>query len=449
MKIFGNCQQALALLLGALWIPITGLAQSVLDIQRWTTTQGAEVWYLYSKSIPLVDVRVGFLAGSRFDGEDYGVAHFVASSIGEKTKTQSAEQIADAFDCVGAQFSVNTNHDAAVLSFRTLSDQKYFLPATQNFSEVFQNLDFSPATLSRVKKQTITAIKLENQSASAVANKTFYGLLYKGTPYEYPVLGTLDKVRNMREEALRRFYQQYYVAHNERIVIVGDIALGDAKALAEKLSFHLPTGKRISSKIFLEKSPRAEQSWVDFPSTQTTILMGQVGVSYQDPHWYSLMVGNYVLGGAGLTSLLSEELRQKNGLVYGISTEFRRMALRGPFVLFFQTRAEETHQAFGQAQNLLSDFIQKGPDDIQIKRAKQAITGSFPIGLSSNEQLADALLKMAIYELPVDYLDQFVVRINKVSVKSVKAALEKNVDPKHMVTVFVGKQVQTNEKKST
>jgi zinc protease len=179
---------------------------------------------------------------------------------------------------------------------------------------------------------------------------------------------------------------------------------------------------------------------IDYPTTQTHVLIGQPGISRDDPDYFPLYVGNHVLGGSGLVSRISEEIREKRGLSYSAYSYFTPMRQRGPFTIGLQTRNDQVEQALQVARDTLQKFIEEGPTARELEESKQNITGGFPLRLSSNKKIVGMLAMIGFYQLPIDYLDTFTTRVEAVTLEDIRDAFSRRIQPGNMVTVLVGSQ---------
>jgi zinc protease len=174
------------------------------------------------------------------------------------------------------------------------------------------------------------------------------------------------------------------------------------------------------------------------PSTQSHVLMGVVGMSRNDPDYFPLFVGNYVLGGGGFDSRLMHEVRDKRGYAYSAYSYFMPMMEDGPFQLGLQTKLAQTDDALTVARSTLREFVAKGPSEDELTQAKSNLTGGFPLRFDSNKKILNYLAAIGFYRLPLDYLDTWVDHVNAVDVAAVKQAFARRVDPDNLVTVVVG-----------
>ncbi len=307
------------------------LSKKVLNIKTWQTKKGAKVYFVRMTELPMIDVRVVFAAGSSYDNKDWGVAALTNSMLGEGTVTHNADKIATEFDRVGAQFSASADRDKAMLSLRSLSDVQYLNPALNMFAGIVSRTNFPEKSFQRVKNQTIAEIKMGQQNPSTIASKAFYQAIYGASPYAHSVNGSLTSINKLTRKQAQRFYQQYYVAKNAKIILVGNITQQHAHEIAQKIVANLPEGKSASTLNTVKFVKNPTDKKIKFPSKQTTIILGQAGINRQNPNYFPLIVGNTILGGTSSTSLLFDEIRNKRGLVYSVYSYFLPLKYRGPF----------------------------------------------------------------------------------------------------------------------
>lgn len=411
------------------------------QIENWQTSNGTQVLFVEAKELPMLDIRLVFDAGAARDPKG-GVALLTSSMLNQGTKNKDTDAIATAFDDVGAEYSAESERDMAVLSLRTLSKADALQPAIDTFVEVIGQPVFPEKSFDRLINQVKTSLQSEKQSPSAIADRAFYQQLFGEHPYAAMPIGTEASVNGITVADLQQFYQQYYVANNAVLVIVGDADSKQAKALAEKISNSLPTGKKAAALPKVEPLESAQEVRLPYPSSQTTILMGQPGLTRDDADFFPLYVGNHILGGSGLVSIISNEIREKRGLSYSAYSFFRPMREAGPYQFGLQTRNDQAEQALEVLKQTLVDFVEQGPTAEQLTAAQKNITGGFALRLDSNSKIADYLAMIGFYQLPLDHLDTFNARVEAVTVEQIKAAYKKRIHPQKMITVLVGGEAE-------
>jgi zinc protease len=174
------------------------------------------------------------------------------------------------------------------------------------------------------------------------------------------------------------------------------------------------------------------------PSSQTHILLGQPGIRRDDADYYALYVGNHVLGGGGLVSQLSNEVREKRGLSYSVYSYFLPMGERGPFQLGLQTRNDQVDEALQVLRDTLATYVAEGPSAEELEAAKNNITGGQALRIDSNRKILEYLAVIGFYELPLDYLETFNAKVEAVTLEQVREVFRRRIQPERMLTVLVG-----------
>lgn len=145
-----------------------------------------------------------------------------------------------------------------------------------------------------------------------------------------------------------------------------------------------------------------------------------------------------MLGGSGLTSILAERMREDRGLSYSSSSRLSTGARRGRFQMATQVRNDALGEALEVLRGSFAELRDEGPTDERMEASRRNITGSFPLQLDSNRDLLGYVSSIGFHDLPHDYLQQFVDRIEGMDKQAVRQALQDQLDPERMVTVLVG-----------
>lgn len=413
-----------------------------IKIQSWSTDNGARVLFSETHQIPMLNIQVSFDAGSARDGTFFGIANFTNAMLDEGTKTMSTDEIAEAFDKVGAQYAADVNRDMAIVSLRTLTDPKLLDSALQTFIEVLSEPSFPQQAFSRVQGQLLSGLEAEQQQPSAIMSKDFFKMLYGDQPYGHPTSGNKEDIQAIAPYNLQQFYDKYYVAKNALVVIVGDVTLAQAKDMANKITSKLKSGAE-ASKLQMStaqvKTAQKLQDHINFPSEQTHIAIGQIGIAKNDPDFFPLLLGNYILGQSPLSSELFQEVRDKRGLAYSVGSDFVTLKSPGPFVIVLQTRTDRAAESITVARTVLRNFLQQGPTEQQLVAAKKSVIGQFPLKIADNSSISGALNIIGFYNLPLDYLDTYTAKVNAVTLPQIQDAFKSHINFDQMVTVTVGR----------
>ena len=145
-----------------------------------------------------------------------------------------------------------------------------------------------------------------------------------------------------------------------------------------------------------------------------------------------------MLGGSGLVSKLSDEIREKRGLAYSSYSYFVPMRKKGPFLLGLQTKNESAEEALQVLHNVVKDFVENGPTEQELTAAKKNLIGGFALRIASNKSMVENLASIGFYNQPLDYLETFTAKVEAVTLEQVKDAFRRTVKPDKLVTVVVG-----------
>jgi len=413
-------------------------AQAGVTIQRWQTAQGTQVLFVESHEIPMLDVAVDFPAGSGYDPADKaGLAHLTQGLLDQGAGGLSETDIAHRLADVGAVLGGRFERDRAGVTLRTLSSAREREVGLNMMARVLQTPVYAPAIVAREKQRVLASLREMEAQPAELAENALYRAMYGQHPYAHPELGEAASVAKLKPEDLRAFHRTHYSAPNAVISIMGDITRAEAEALALRLTVKLPQGAVLAPLPKPLPTPASERRIVH-PSAQSHVLIGGIGVARGDPDFFSLYVGNYVLGGGGFDSRMLKEIRDKRGYAYSAYSYFAPLAVAGPFTLGLQTKNAQTDEALKVARETLQQFVTDGPTEDELAQAKANLTGGFPLRIDSNKKILEYLSLIGFYKLPADYLDTWVARVNAVDVASVKQAFARRVHPDQMATVVVG-----------
>jgi zinc protease len=412
-------------------------ANAGLNIQHWQTPQGSEVYFVENHDLPIIDLSVNFDAGNaRDEVAKAGLAGVTKYMMSLGAAGLSEEQISKQLADVGANLGGNIDSDIATFKLRTLSSTRERDQALDIFTKILQQPDFPANALSREKSRIIAGLKESATQPESISNRAFMKALYPNHPYS--INAEPETVALIQREDLQKFYATYYGAKGAVIAVIGDMSRAEAAKLAERIASGLPQVAAPAPLPAVTYPEQAREVRIAHPASQSHILLGYPGVKRGDPDFFALYVGNYVLGGGGFVSRLTEEVREKRGLVYSVYSYFMPMTQIGPFQIGLQTKREQAEQALKVVNETLDKFMQGGISDKELVAAKQNITGGFPLRLDSNAKILDYLAVIGFYHLPLTYLDDFNKNINAVTKAQVKDAFNRRIDTKKMVTIVVG-----------
>ncbi len=424
-----------ALLLCVVTVP----AHALLPIQHWQAKSGARVYFVESRDLPMLDISIDFPSGSVFDtAAKSGLAALTARLLKLGAGGLSEDEIARRLADTGAQLGGRFENDRAGVSLRTLTSPDELKQALDVFARIVLRPEFPAAVVEREKARIIAAIREADTKPETILARNFGAMIYGSHTYGLRSAGEPATVATLTRADVMGFYRRHYTSDHAVVAIMGNLPRAAAEALADQLTAGLPRSGAPAVIPAVQDLVRAESRALPHPATQSHLMMGAPGIKRDDPDYFPLFVGNYVLGGGGFVSRMTEEVRSKRGLAYSAYSYFSPMQERGPFVIGLQTRKDQAAQALAVVRATLSEFLAQGPTADELSKAKQNIIGGFPLRIDSNRKILDYLGVIGFYRLPLTYLDDFVANVEKVTISDIKNAFARRVDPERMVTVIVG-----------
>ncbi|SEA78432.1 pitrilysin family protein [Variovorax sp. YR216] len=420
--------------------------QAAIPIQQWTLANGAKVYLAATNALPIVDVQADFDAGSRRDpAAQAGLANVTATMVekgirasgGDPAMDQNA--LGEAWADLGANFDVSAGGERTSFTLRTLAQPALLDKAVRLAARQIGEPAFPADVWGRERERLNAAIKEANTKPATVTEKAFAQAVYGTHPYG--VETTEATLAQIDVATMRKRYEQLIVPCRAKISIVGAVTRPQAEDIAKTLLSRLPSSAscpELPAVPEVEPLAAAKETRIPFDSAQAHVLIGQPGYRRADPDHFALNLGNYVLGGGGFVSRLTEQVREKRGLTYSIYSGFSPGLQAGAFRIGFQTRPDQAEEAVRVSREVLAKFVAEGPTEAELKAAKDNLIGGFPLLLDSNRKLLGNVANIAWYDLPLDYLETWTARMNAVTVADVKGAFARKLQPERMVTVIVG-----------
>ena len=437
-----------AVFLGAAALFHASLAWSGIPIQRWTQASGVTVYLVESQGLPMVDVQIDFDAGSRRDPpEQAGLAAVMAGMTSKGVRAMANDALdenalSEAWADLGAAFGASAGNDRLSFSLRSLTYPELLSKASLLAARQMGEPAFPQEVWQRERERLKASIREANTRPTTVAGRAFAQAVFGAHPYGYEMTeATLARIEVADMKAL---HERMVLPCRAKVSIVGAVTRAQADALVSQLFSRLSAGAPGAACPPLadvqEVSPLAAavDQRIPFKSAQAQVLIGQPGYKRNDPDFFALTVGNYILGGGGFVSRLTSEVREKRGLSYSVYSYFAPGLHAGAFTLGLQTRPDQAEQAIQVSRDVLARFVKDGPTAAELKAAKDNLIGGFALRIDSNRKLLDNVSNIAWNGLPLDYLDTWTQQVARITQADIKAAFARKLQPERMVTVVVG-----------
>ena len=303
--------------------------------------------------------------------------------------------------------------------------------------EVLTQPTFPAEEIKREVEKTLGIIQSEEDQPETVAEKEFEKSLFLTNPYGHPIIGTKESLKNLTQEIVSSFYKTYYHPNNYILAIVGDITADEVKASILPSFEKMPVAEIPEEHFKAIFSKEPETIKVNRDIAQANIILGNAGISRENPDFYAASVLNYVLGGGGFASRLLKEIRNKRGLAYSVASFFDAGKYPGSFQIVLQTKNSSAREAISLALKQM-ELIRKEPiSDQELEGAKKYLTGSFPMRFDTQGKLANFLIQVEYYDLGLDYFKKYPSLIDSVTTEDVLRVAKKYLHPEKNTLVVV------------
>ncbi len=395
--------------------------------------------------LPLVQVIVSFPGGSRLDGDTPGLAAFTANMLDEGAGTRDAAALQSELAFLGAALQASADWDRVVVSLkvpvRTLD------PALDLLADVLRRPTFRADEVRRQRDLRLTALLQQRDQPNALADLAFNAVVFpEGHPYHRSAGGDSASVAAFDSARVRAFYVRTIRPDSARIVVVGDLAEGDARQRLERRlgDWRVAGALAVPAPITVapHREARTRVYLVDKPgAAQSVISIGWPGVDRRSPDYAALMVMNTLLGGS-FSSRLNSNLREEKGYTYGASSRFTFRRAPGPFVASAAVRTNVTDSSLVEFLRELRAMRDAPVSDEELQRGRAYIELGLPGSLESTSQVAATMAQLAVFGLSLDELTTYADRVRRVSAADVQRVAREYLTPDRATVVVVGDLAQ-------
>lgn len=429
---------ALRLLVLIVAVGIAPATHAAAKIQRVTTSAGIEAWLVQEPRIPIIAAEIAWRGGSALEpvGRE-GLARMLAGLLDEGAGDLDANTFKAALEDKAISLSFNADRDHMRASLKTLSEHRDEAFRLLGLALTQPRLDAEP--LARVRGQLLVQLQRSAADPDSIAARTWNQTAFAGHAYGRPAEGTNDSLNAITRDDLATFAKARFARDNIVIGVVGDIGPDELKRLLDGAFGGLPERAVPATLAPIQPAVRAAPLVIERDIPQSVVLFGGPGLKRADPDWYAGYVANYILGGGGFASRLTEEVREKRGLVYSVYSYLQPMDATALQIGGLGTRNETAGEAIALVKAEIRRLRETGVTETELRNAKSYLTGSFPLRLSSNGRIAGTLVAMQLDHLGIDYLERYNSLIGGVTLADVNRVVRRLMDPDALLTVVVGK----------
>ncbi len=407
--------------------------------EQFKLANGTEVLLLADPSTPTVTLSGFIKAGAEFDTQPKaGLAALTADNLLSGTKTKDELALAKALEDRGASLNFRALREGVDISGYSL---KTDLPVLiQTLADVVQNATFPEDELELSRQRALTSLQLELDDPGRLARRTFQQAIYPAN-HPFHTFPTEQNLKSLSRKDVIAFYQKQYRPDQMVLTLVGDF---DPKAVRNLLETGLDkwqaTGKPpVANYPKVALPAKVEELKSALPGkAQAVTFIGDLGINRKDPRFYAASVLNQIVGGDTLSSRLGTEIRDRQGLTYGIYSFFSAGRQTGPFVISMQTSPEDTQKAIASTRALIAQIHEQGVTAEEVAAAKRSLTSGYNVALANPDELASTILMNEVYGLSTEELRAFSAKIQAVTLEQVNQAAKELLQPDKLVIATAG-----------
>ncbi len=411
---------------------------SLPAIEKTQLSNGMDVWMVRHGELPIVSMNMVFKTGTANEPDDrFGVAGMTSSLLTTGTKTRSAEDLANQLRAIGVNnIGSSSGWDSTNVSIQSLS--KHLDRALELYSDVVQNPAFPANEFESLRARSLVGLRQLRSNPNAISNIVYNRVLFGDHPYGRS--SSEATLKAVTRDDLVRYYESTYRPNNATLIVVGDF---DKAALRKKLERAFADWKPadISLKSLPATKPLEKSAiyLVDRPnSAQSVVSIGHIGLDRMHPDYFPVTIMNSILGG-GFTSRINMNLREDKGYTYGARSGFTFRRGAGPFSAGGDIRTADTKASIVEFMRELNDIRSGRPvTQAELDYNKQSVIRRYPSGFETVGAISNQLANLLTYNLPDSYFNDYIGRINAVTLDDVNRVAKQYLDPSKMAIVIVG-----------
>ena len=407
---------------------------SAMTIEPIVSPAGIKAWLVREQTVPLIAMSYAFLGGSAQDEPDKaGTSAFVADMLDEGAGDLDGKTFRDRLERHAIELGFGVTRDYFYGSLRTLREhgEEAFELLGLALSEPRFGLD----AVERVRGQELAELRRELSNPNSLAGKNWWRAAFPDHPYGRETRGTPESVARIAADDLRNYARRVFARNGLVVTIVGDVDPEIAGRLIDRAFGALPAENAL--KPVPDAIPRGlgRRIVIELDVPQAVITFGGVGIARHDPDFMAAYVVNHILGGGGFTSRLYREVREKRGLVYGISDNLVWLRHAAIVIGSTATRADRTADTLEVIEHQLRRMAEHGPTEEELTAAKSYLKGAYALSFDTSSNIASQLTEIQIDDLGIDYIRRRQALIDAVTVADARRAAKRLFGGELLVTI--------------
>lgn len=403
--------------------------------QEFTLKNGMKVLVVENHKLPRVSFSLTIDNKPETEGTKAGVSSLVGGMMGNGTTSISKEKFNEEIDFLGARLNFSSS-GAYASALSQYADRILELMADATMHPLLVEDEFN-----KERDRLIEGLKSQEKSVEAVAGRVGNALSY-GVKHPYGEFTTIETVSNIKFEDISAFYEESFNPNNAYLVVVGDVNFKKIKSQIEKRFGNWKKAVDVQSTVpnVIPNVQYTQINFVDMPNAvQSNILLtNNVNLKMNDPDYHAVLIANKILGG-GFSSYLNMNLREKHAYTYGARSGVDADKYVGRFTASTAVRNMVTDSAVVQTLKEVNRIKSEPVSAEDLRNAKAKYVGDFVLALESPQTVARYALNIKLNNLPSDFYETFLQKINAVTAEDVTRVANTYFKPENARIVVVGK----------
>ncbi len=425
----------IALSLFALVVALPAHAVTVTEVK---TPKGIHAYFAEDHASQVISFSFSFQGGTALDPVDkQGLSQIGSSLFNEGAGDLDAFAYQSAMEDRAISIGMSAGRDSISGSITTTSPN--LTEAVKLARLALIQPRFDPEAIERMRREILVGITARQEVPGRLASRKLFTELFGGHAYAREEEGVADNVKSITRADIQNWAKTRLTRDRLLIGVSGDISAADLAPVLDTLFADLPaTGAGPATLPPAKVSTVGKTSRIFRDLTQTTILIGGPGIARNDPDWYAAVVADYILGAGSFSSRLMNEVREKRGLAYGVSSGLAPYDAGAIITISAGTRADQAEQSLKVIRDEVGKMRTPGVTQAEIDGAKQYLTGAWPLRFTTTGSVAGLLVQIQHDHLGLDYLDKRNKFIEAVTLADVQRVSKRLYNPETLTVVMVG-----------
>ncbi len=419
-------------------VAILVLPAQAIEIKEVKSKGGITAWLVEDNTNPLIAMQFSFLGGAVNDpaGKE-GTANFITAMMDEGAGDLDSAAFQAKRDELAMKMSFDASFDQFQGSFQTLTDRRD--AAFALLKVALTKPHFAQAPLDRVRDQLLVAARRNEEEPDNISSRAWMAKAFGDHPYARESEGTVKSITTITADDLRAMHKSLFSRKGLKVAVVGDIDAETLARLLDETFGDLPDTDPPKPAPMIHVEAKSETQVIDRDIPQSIITFGHDGMLRSDPDFIPAYVASFILGGGGFGSRLTEEVREKRGLTYGVSIGLYPFDHAGLVFGQLGTRNEKAGEALAVVKETMKRFGEEGPTATELADTKTYLTGSYALRFDSNSKIASQLLAIQQDNLGIDYVNRRNALIDAVTLDQAKAQAKRISASDKLIVTVVGK----------